>query len=161
MNPRATWRHAAKALHEIASMGFVGALVACLLINQLADRTAPAAFASARSIYAALADYVLIPSMAVVVVSGLLAMVATRAYLHAGWAWVKTLLGVSVFEATLMVVGAARTQVEVAAAAVTVDATKLDALLRAERNTLLALAAISIVNVVLAVWRPKLVYRVR
>lgn len=95
--------------------------------------------------------------MAVVVVSGLLALAATRGYLDAGWAWLKALLGLSVFEATLVVVGSAQRQAELLAAA----PDQLDALLRAERHTLVLLIGLSIVNVVLAVWRPKLAWRVR
>ena len=34
-----------------------------------------------------------------------MALAATRAYRDAGWAWLKALLGISVFAATLMVVG--------------------------------------------------------
>jgi hypothetical protein len=97
--------------------------------------------------------------MAVVVLSGLIALAATRAYLDAGWAWLKALLGLSVFEATLLVVGSSSRQAEFAAAAA--DPGLLDALLRSERNTLWLLILLSIANVVLAVWRPRLTVKVR
>lgn len=97
-------RLGAKALHDVASIGFGGGLAACLVINLWANRAAAAEFTAARQLFAVIAQYVLIPSMAVVVLSGLLAMAATRAYQDAGWAWVKALLGISVFEATLLVV---------------------------------------------------------
>ena len=58
------------------------------------------------------------------------------------------------FQATLLVVGSGRQHDELAAAAT--DAALLDALLRSERNTLWLLLALSAVNVVLAVWRPRL-----
>ncbi|HKX95784.1 MAG TPA: hypothetical protein VJM48_13855 [Methylibium sp.] len=111
-------------MHEIAAIGFGGALAACLVINLTANRASPAAFAAARDTFAPIAQYLLLPSMAVVVVSGLIALAATRGYLDAGWAWVKALLGLSVFEATLLIV-------------------------------------VSVVNVVLAVWRPRLMVKVR
>ena len=157
---RRLWRMLAKVLHEVASIGFGGGLAACLLINGLADRTSPEAFASARQAFAAIAHYLLVPSMAVVVVSGLLAIAATRGYMDAGWAWLKALLGITVFEATLMVVGSDSRQADMLAA-MTSNPAALDALLRSERNTLLLLIVLSIVNVVLAVWRPRLAYRVR
>lgn len=159
MNGRRWLRQGAKVLHEVASIGFGGALAACLVINLVANRASPAEFAAARQAFAAIAQYVLIPSMAVVVVSGLIALAATRAYMNAGWAWVKALLGLSVFEATLLIVGSSQKQAELAAAAT--DVGVLDALLRSERNTLWLLIAVSIVNVVLAVWRPRLMVKVR
>ena len=151
-------RLGAKALHEIASIGFGGGLAACLIINLTTNRTSQSDFTAARHVFAAIAQYVLIPSMAIVVVSGLVALAATRGYQEAGWAWVKALLGLSVFEATLMVVGSSQRNVELAAAA---DPTLLDTLLRSERNTLWLLIAVSALNVLLAVWRPRLMYKVR
>lgn len=157
---RRWWRMGSKVLHEVASIGFGGGLAACLLINGLADRSSPEAFATARTAFSAIAKYLLVPSMAVVVVSGLLAIAATRGYMDAGWAWLKALLGITVFEATLVVVGSGSRQAEMLAA-VTANPVALDTLLRSERNTLLLLIVLCIVNVVLAVWRPRLTYRVR
>lgn len=161
MNPRVAWRLGAKALHEIASIAFGGALVTCLVINGAAERGSPAEFAAARHLYDAIARYVLIPSMGVVVVSGLFALAATRGYLGARWAWAKTLLGLSVFQATLLVVGSASKQGELAAAAAAGDGALVDALLRSERLTLWLLIVLSVVNVLLAVWRPRLGSRSR
>ena len=55
--------------------------------------------------------------MGIVVVSGLIALAATRSYINAAWAWVKALLGLSVCEATLLIVGSSHRQAELAAAA--------------------------------------------
>lgn len=159
MNTRRLLRLLAKALHDIAAIGFGGGLAACLIINATADRAFPAEFAAARHTFSAIAQYLLVPSMSVVMVSGLLAMMATRGYQDAGWAWLKALLGLSVFEATLVVVGSSRRHAELVAA--TADPALLDALLRAERNTLWLLLVLSIANVVLAVWRPRLMVKVR
>lgn len=152
-------RFGTKALHEIAAIGYGGGLAACLVINRVANRASAAEFAAARRMFAAIAHYLLVPSMAVVVVSGLVALAATRAYQEAGWAWVKALLGLSVFEATLVIVGASGQQAELVAAFANPPA--LDALLRAERNSLWLLVAISAANVALAVWRPRLSVRIR
>jgi hypothetical protein len=147
-------RLGAKTLHDLASLGFGGALAACLVINQVASRDTAAEFAAARHTFAAIAQYLLVPSMFVVVVSGLIALAATQAYAGAGWAWLKALLGLSVFEATLVVVGSRQKQAEVVAAYA--DPALLDTLLRSERNTLWLLLVLCVVNVVLAVWRPRL-----
>ena len=159
MNGPRWLRFGTKALHEIASIGFGGALAACLVINGVADRASPTEFTAARLLFAAIAQYILIPSMAVVVVSGLIALAATRAYLDAGWAWLKALMGLSLFEATLLIVGSSTRQAEFAAAAA--DPALLETMLRSERNTLLLLIALSVANVVLAVWKPGLTMKVR
>lgn len=150
-------RLGAKTLHDLASIGFGGALAACLVINL--KHTAFADPAAARQVFAAIAQYVLLPSMVVVVVSGLIALAATHSYQSAGWAWAKALLGLSVFEATLLIGGSGRRLAELASSAT--DANLLATLLRSERNTLWLLIAVSVVNVVLAVWRPRLTGRTR
>lgn len=152
-------RLGSKAVHDIASIGFGGGLAACLVINIVASRASALEFAAARAAYAAIAQYVLIPSMLFVVVSGLIAMAATRGYQDAGWAWVKALLGVSVLVATFRIVGSGSKQAELASIAT--DPSVVDAMLRSERNMLWLLIALCVVNVVLAVWRPRLSIKVR
>jgi hypothetical protein len=159
MSGRSAWRLGLKALHVVASIGYGGALAACLVINLTASRMTAADYAAARQLFATIAQVVLVPSMAVVVVSGLLALAATRGYHDAGWAWLKALLGLSVFEATLIVVGAGQRQADLLAAAA--EPVVRDALLRSERNTLWLLIALSAANVALAVWRPRLTVKGR
>ena len=157
---RGWWRRSLKALHEIAAIGVGGGLAACLVIGLTANTASPAEFAVARQAIAAIARYVLLPSLAGVLVTGLLAIAATRAFHDAGWAWVKALLGIGVFEATLVTIGQSSRQAELAAAAVT-DPSLLASLLHSERNTLWLLLGLSVANVVLAVWRPKLTITIR
>jgi hypothetical protein len=161
MNHRAWLRLGAKTVHDIASIGFGGALAACLVINLTTNFTVPGEFLAARQVFSAIAQYLLLPAMAVVVLSGLIALAATRAYRDAGWAWLKALLGMSVFVATLQIVGSSGAQGELAQAAAAADLATLQRLLRAERITLWLLIALSVVNVVLAVWRPKLMIKIR
>lgn len=159
MTGRAWWRRSLKALHQIAAIGGGGGLAACLVIGLTSNPASPVEFAAARHAIAAIAQYVLLPSLAVVLVTGLLAIAATRAFHDAGWAWVKALLGLSVFEATLLTIGASSRQAELAAAGA--DPGLLMSLLHSERNTLLLLLALSVANVVLAVWRPRLTVKIR
>jgi hypothetical protein len=159
MTGAAWWRRTLKALHEIAAIGGAGGLAACLVIGATANAASPADFAAARQAIAAIARYLLLPSLAVVLVTGLLAIAATRAFHDAGWAWVKALLGLSVFEATLVTIGASTRQAELAAAGA--DPSLLASLLHSERNTLWLLLGLSVANVVLAVWRPRLVVKIR
>ena len=73
MNGSRWLRLGAKALHDIAAISFGGGLAACLVINFTANRASSSEFVAARQVFSAIAEYVLIPSMAVVVVSGLIA----------------------------------------------------------------------------------------
>ena len=155
MHQRAWVRLGAKTIHDLASIAFGGALAACLVINAMADLAATSDFLAARQLQAAIAKYILVQSMGVVVVSGLIALAATWAYMEAGWAWLKALLGIGVFEATLMVVGSTSRQADMAQAVAAADTASVQALLRSERFTLWLLLALSAVNGVLAVWRPK------
>ena len=153
------WRRSLKAAHEIAALGLGGGLAACLVINLATRNAEPANFVVAREAFDAIAHYVLFPSLAAILVSGLLAIAATRGFHSAGWAWVKALLGISLFEATLITIGASRHQAELAAAAA--DPALRASMLTSERNTLLLLLGICVANVVLAVWRPRLTIQIR
>ena len=154
-------RLGSKAVHDIASIAFGGGLAACLVVNVTANRVSVSEFAASRELFAAIAQYVLTPSMAVVVVSGLIAMAATRGYQDAGWAWLKALLGVSVFAGTLRLVGSSPKHAEMVAALSDLrEPSVLDALLRSERNMLWVLIALCAVNVLLAVWRPRMSIKV-
>ncbi|MFM7273983.1 MAG: hypothetical protein ACKO4A_09015, partial [Gammaproteobacteria bacterium] len=88
-----------KILHTLGAIGFAGALAAQLAL--LAITPEPAAtpdYALMREAIAAVGRWVLFPSMGAVVVSGLLAMAFNPVYHDAGWAWVKLLFGIIVFE---------------------------------------------------------------
>jgi hypothetical protein len=152
-------RRTLKALHEIAAIGIGGGLAACLVIGATVNTASPADMIAARQAIASVARYLLVPSLAVVLVTGLLAMAVTRGYRDAGWAWVKALLGLSLFEATLVTVGASGRLAELTAAGT--DPGLLASLLHSERNTLWLLLGLSVANVVLAVWRPRLMIKIR
>jgi len=153
------WRRSLKALHEVAALGLGGGLAACLVIN-LAFQSGPLeSFVAARQAFDAIARWILIPSLAAILLSGLLSIAATRGFHDAGWAWVKALLGLSLFEATLLTVGASRRKEDLLAAAA--DPSLLANLLNAERNTLLVLIGICIANIILAVWRPRMMITIR
>ena len=76
-----------KALHEIAAIGVAGTLGACIVLVATAPEDSLVAYAAVRSAIAALVKWLLVPSLALVLVSGLLAIALNRAYHDAGWAW--------------------------------------------------------------------------
>jgi hypothetical protein len=152
------YRRIFKILHEIGAVGVLGALAACVVLVATAPTDSLVAYAALRQSIAALSKWMLVPSLLLVMVSGLLSMIATRAFLDTGWVWVKALLGLGMFEGTLMsITGSARRAAEItaAAAAGNGDTAALAAILRTEWNSLWVLIGLSLLNIVIAVWRPR------
>ena len=148
-----------KILHTLGAVGTLGALAACLVLVAAAPAQPLTAYAAARVGIAAVSKWLLVPSLALVLVSGLLALVAHRSYLHAGWAWIKALLGISMFEGTLLSVAAtSRRAAELAtlAASGSPDPAALAAALRTEHGGLWLMVGLSVANIVLGVWRPRI-----
>src|SRR5262245_61754201 len=102
-------RKALKIVHTLAACGLIGAMLAYFLVLVFASQSTASAYADARMIISQLCDYLALPSMALAVVSGLLAMVVHRPFQNTRWAWLKALLGLSLFEATLAIVQAKAT----------------------------------------------------
>ena len=155
----AMYRRLLKALHMLGAIGFMGGLATCLVlvVNTAVEPTA--SFASIRHGIALINKWLLTPSLLIVLVSGLLAIAASDAYKNAGWAWMKALLGLVTFEGTLLtIVGNGRRAAENAAAAVAGQADAMNqvtAALRTEWGALWLLLGLGLVNIVLAVWRPR------
>lgn len=148
-----------KFCHTIGSIGFAGALaVQLLILSNLPPVENLEAYASARIQMGLIAQWVLFPSLALVLVSGLLSMAWTDAFHGAGWVWMKLALGVSVFEGTLIAIqGPARKEAERAAQALAgeLDPGLLAGTVGAEWKSTLVILGVAVANVVLAVWRPK------
>jgi hypothetical protein len=148
-----------KLLHELGAIGVLGSFACCLVLVATAPPSRSlAAYAAVRQSIAAISHWLLVPSLALVVVSGLLAIAANKAYVNAGWAWFKAALGLGMFEGTLLTVaGSARRAAELSAlaAAGKPDPAEIAQVLHAEWGGLWVLLALSIANIVLAVWRPR------
>ncbi len=151
-------RRVLKILHEISSAGMIGALGAHLVLVSLATASA-VEYAVVRRGIEAITKYVMLPSLGVVIVSGLLAIAVHRPFHSAGWAWIKLALGVSVFEGTLGAVNATARDASALAAKVAageLPASAMDDVLRHEWGGLWVIFGLAVVNIVLGVWRPKL-----
>jgi uncharacterized membrane protein len=157
-------RRLLKFLHSLASCGLIGALVAYALVLVLAPQETPQAYAAMRLTLSALASYLLLPSMAVALVSGLIAMAVHYPFAQTRWAWLKALLGLGVFEATLgfiqsKAVAAAEAALEAASGKGQPGA--IEAVIANEWLSLGALVALSVSQVALGVWRPSLSMQAR
>ena len=152
-------RKTVKILHTLAACGLIGGLLVYMLLLVEARQDTAEAYADLRWSISQLSDYVLMPSLAVVVVSGLLSMVVHRPYMDKRWAWVKAASGILMFKGVLTIVGAkANYAAGVAEQIARGEASReaLDAALAYEWFALGAILALSIANVVLGVWRPRL-----
>ncbi len=86
-------------------------------------------------------------------------MAVHRPFQERRWAWVKALLGIGMFESTFAITqskAAYATSLAKKIVAGEADSGQLQAALGAEWTTLWAIMAISLANVALGVWRPKL-----
>ncbi|WP_439100739.1 DUF2269 family protein [Congregibacter sp.] len=152
-------RKALKFLHTIGSIGITGALVVqFLMLQNMPPVESLQAYATAREQMGLIAQWILFPSLGLVLVSGLLSMAWTDAFHSQGWVWMKLALGVSVFEGTLIAVKGPATQEAARAAqalAGELDPTLLGLTTVSEWKSTLVILGVAIANVVLAVWRPR------
>lgn len=157
-------RRLMKFLHTMGAIGVMGAMASLIVMLGVVPppSSAPAGYALMRGAMAAVATWVFLPSLALMLVAGLLAIALNRAFHNAGWAWVKLATGVLMFEYGFVgVQGPMQLEAERAAGALVgrVDPATLAGSLAAERGTLWVLLAIATLNVVLGVWRPRILRR--
>lgn len=151
-------RKALKFLHSFAACGFVGSLLAYAVVLIYAPQDSVRAVADMRHTISALCNYLLLPSMAIALITGLLSMVVHISFQEQRWVWLKALLGISVFEATLGIVGSKANYAAALSEKIT-DKASADALashLASEWWALGAIMSLSIANIALGVWRPSL-----
>lgn len=153
------WRRLMKVLHTVAAGGFMGGLAALAIVAALAPASVGApGLAPFTAALAQLCTWLIGPAMVATVVSGLLAMLANPAFYEALWVWAKAATGILILEGGLHVMGPIQDNAKRAAAALAAspDAANAASLLTAEINTAWVLVAVSVFNVALGVWRPRL-----
>ncbi len=152
-------RKALKFLHTLGASAYAGALLAYAVILTYAPQGTPRAYADMRASIDVICSYLLVPSLGIVLVSGLLAMAAHKPFLDLRWVWFKAVLGIGTFEGTLVVIsGRARSASELAAdiAAGKADQAALSSVIASEWGGLIVIGALAVANIVLGVWRPAL-----
>jgi len=153
-------RRLLKCLHTLGAIGMMGSMASFLAaLAFLAAPTSLAAQAGVAGAMAQIATWVFLPSMALTLLSGVLAIAATPAFHDAGWVWVKGATGILVFEGGLQYVAgpiqeAGRTSASLLAGRL--DPADVAHTITAERNTLWVLLAVALANIALAIWRPRM-----
>lgn len=156
-------RRLIKFLHTMGAIGLMGAMASLLIMLIFAPPpTSLARYAEIRGAMGAIATWLFFPSLALTLIAGLLAIAWNRAFHNAGWVWLKAGTGILVFESGFAgVLGPMQHEAEQSAKALSglVDPSTLGLSLGAEAGTLWVLLGVSIANVVLGVWRPRLTRR--
>jgi hypothetical protein len=152
-------RRAMKFMHVMGAIGQMGAM-ACLLVllSFVPAPTSLSEYSVMRGAMGGIATWIFLPSLGLVLVTGLLAIAINPGYHNAGWALVKLFSGILVFEWGFAAVqGPMQQEAELSARALAheVDPAALAASLDAEWKSLWVLLAVATVNVVLGVWRPR------
>jgi len=155
-------QHLVKFLHTMGAIGLMGAMASLIvLFSFLPEPAALAEYARMRAGMGGIAEWVFLPSMALTLICGLLALAVNRAYQDAGWALAKLATGIIIFEwGFVAVVGPMQNEALLAARALAgeFDPAGLGKTLSAERNSLWVMFAVASANVVLGVWRPRFVW---
>lgn len=148
-----------KFLHTMGTVGFAGALIALIILHaSLPEPAELERFATLRIAMGNVAKWLLLPSMGLVLCSGLLSIGITPAFQNAGWAWAKLATGALVFEGTLAYVQgpmerAARQAQEALGGAF--PEAGLGATLGPEWGSFWVMLGVAVLNVVLGIWRPR------
>lgn len=147
-----------KWLHLVTAIGFVGTLAATLLLSWTADERTASSFAAGRRAISTIAESLELPSLVVLVLTGMLLTVKQPALIEARWVWAKALLGVLIGGIALLVVQPAVTRAA-ALAQMGLEGSPafgpLVATLRAERIGAGISLVLSLAAIALAVWRPQ------
>ncbi len=150
-------RKTLKILHTLSSGGLIGGLAAYMILLIAAPQDTPAAYADLRRTVQAISDYVLIPSLGVALISGLIAMAVHKPYHDKAWVWFKFLLGLPLFQGTLVHVAGQSAHAEKVAQQVVEGASpdKLEAAIAGEWLGLWVIMALCVAQVILGIWRPR------
>jgi hypothetical protein len=143
----------------MGAVGLMGAAACLLVLLSLAPLPGSlSAYAMMRGAMGAIASWIFMPSLAVTLIAGLLAIAVNRGFHNAGWAWAKLASGVLIFEAGLVnVQDPMQQEAERSAGALAgqIDPATLAGSLAAEQTTLWVLLTVATANVVLGIWRPR------
>lgn len=152
-------RRLLKFLHTLGAIGMMGALASLLVLYTfLPTPDVLAEYVRMRQAMGAVAEWVLLPSLGIVLISGLLSMAWTDGFHSAGWAWAKLATGVLMFEGTLFAVqGPLQRGAEQATQALAgeLDPAQIALTMSSESGSIWIILGVAAANVVLGVWRPK------
>lgn len=153
------WKNLLKLLHYASLAGLGGGIVVILVLLDTIDATSPAAVASMHAAIALVCSGLVVPSLVVLLLTGMLLVVARPQLISARWVWAKALVGVIVAVALL----AGLQPLVIALASMSATGALGDAppgplarTVETERWAAYLTLANVVVAMVIAVWRPRL-----
>jgi hypothetical protein len=148
-----------KFCHHLSSCGMAAGLIGYAFLLLKAPQETSAQVAELRMMVSQLANYVLVPSLGLALVSGLLAIVVHRPFQENRWVWVKALIGLTLFESTLAIVQSKANDGALIAAQLADGKgarEDLQVIVASEWTALYAITALVIASIALGTWRPAL-----
>jgi len=146
-----------KFLHSLGACGMIGALAGWVILLMFAPQDTPQAYANLRHSISMIANYLLFPSMAFTLVSGVMAIAVHHPFHDLKWVWIKAASGIVVFEGTLSLIGAKADRATALAQKMLEGETSMATIekaLASEWSHLWVILVLSIANVLIGVWRP-------
>ena len=151
-------RRLLKFLHSMAAVGMTGGLAAYMVVLHSAPEIGTVAeHAALRDSVAIVSKWLIVPSMAVVLLSGIFAMAIHFPFHNAPWVWLKLVAGILIFESTLATVdAAARKNAEAVTQAVAgeIDPAMLATAVKDYWGAWWVILALCVANIAVGVWRP-------
>lgn len=145
-----------KMLHTLSAIGITGAIATFVVLHAEAPAASAPGYPEVRHGIDATYRWLALPSMVVCLLSGLASMVVHRPYWNAPWAWLKASSSTALLGLTVRMQGVARSLSE---PSVLRDRTELAQALLNEWKGLWTLLIILALNVIVGIWRPRLVAR--
>lgn len=151
-----------KILHELGTVGVMGALAAQMVLAAVGATLEPEAHAVLRQGIHILARTLLFPSLLVCLVSGIFALALHKPFLNAEWAIAKALMTPLVLEGVFLVVmspakAAAKLSAQIAEGGASEKVQEaLETALSRERWGAWVVMLMFFAQIVLGVWRPRL-----
>lgn len=157
--PGMNLRRFLKLVHTLGSIGMAGGIAAFMLLASSSPEPAatPEYLAIREGLYT-ISRTLVLPSMALIFLSGVLSMAAHFPFQNALWVWLKLAAGFLIFESMLATLDApARRAVEATTAAMNGDMepAQLAGSIENFWGAWWAILVLAGLNVVLAIWRPR------
>jgi hypothetical protein len=153
------WKNLLKLLHFASLAGLGGGVVVILVLLDTIDATSPAAVAGMHAAIALICSGLVVPSLVVLLLTGMLLVVARPHLISARWVWAKALVGVIV--AATILAGLQPLVLALASMSATgalgdAPPGPLASTVETERWAAYLTLANVVAAVVIAVWRPRL-----
>lgn len=151
------WKNLLKLLHFAGLVGLAGGIVVILVLLDAIDATSPGMVATMHAAIALVCSALVVPSLVVVLLTGMLLVVARPQLISARWVWAKAFFGVIAAGAILLgfqpLVNALASMS--ASGALGAPPGPIDSTVDTERYAAYLVLANVLLAMIVAIWRPR------